>query len=61
MIDFKDEAKKSGNFFLYQIIASELLSFNCSYEEQANVLPSSPKILQVNERDFSQLNFLDSN
>ena len=34
MIDFKDEAKKSGNFFLYQIIASELLSFNCSYEEQ---------------------------
>ena len=33
MIDFKNEAKNSG-FFFYQIIASELLSLNCFYEEQ---------------------------
>ena len=51
------QQKIEQNFFLFEIIASELGPLNSLYfSSAANVLTSSPKILHVNNRDFFLLN-----
>ena len=55
----REEIQK--NFFLFEIIASELVSLNCLlrrgyFSSADNVLTRSPKICQVNKADSFQRN-----
>ena len=66
ILDFKSTEKNFKKYFCFLCnwiwigITQFFLLRTGHFSSVANVLPSSPKILHVNRRDFFQLNFLRS-
>ena len=65
-VDFRNAAKNSGKFFCFWdnwigigIVKLSLL-WTGYFSSAANVLTSSPKVLDVSKRDLFQLNWLGS-